>query len=387
MKKFLVILMTAVFLAGMTSVMLPEDADAVPSFARQTGESCYGCHIAFPKLNEKGYVFKYNGYRFKPNKGDEMWDLETVPLAMKVEAEHESNWGDTTHTDSLKFPEIELFFVGPVGKRASVFVELAYDADPNELADVVLRLNYDLTGEGKFILSAGENEIEHDFLATTRDQNHQQYQADAIGHLPEVPTAEIFGQIMSSGAISSYRYSAGVVSDSSVTQKANKYSGLYGTLNLGFKGDHYLGVIYRYAEEDQGMAEASSVHRVSVAGELNFNPLIVTGGFFYTNFEEFSGGTTELDGYNFMIEAAYKINEQLWLLAREDYLWAERGSLDGNVNEASVALRYMVAANNSLQFEYRNEESSDLNDTDLSTVGTVFDDTEHKVRVFWEIAF
>lgn len=258
MKKFLSVLMTAVFITGLVAVMFPSNADAVPSFARQTGESCYGCHIAFPKLNEKGYVFKYNGYRFKPNSGDEMWDLETVPWAMKVEAEHESNWGDTTDTHSLKFPEIEAFFVGPVGKRASVFVELAWDADTNSLGDAVLRLNYDLTGEGKYIISAGENEIEHDFLSTTRDQIHQQYQADAIGHLPEVPTLELFGQVMSSGAISSYRYSAGIVSDSGVSQKANKYSGAYGTLNLGFPGNHYLGVIYRYADEDQGMVKTSA---------------------------------------------------------------------------------------------------------------------------------
>jgi len=247
--------------------------------------------------------------------------------------------------------------------------------------------HYDLTGEGKYIISAGENEVDHDFLTTTRDQIHQQYQADVIGHLAEIPTAEIFGQVLSAGAISSYRYSVGVASDSGVSQKANKYSGAYGTLNLGFPGDHYLGVIYRYADEDQGMTETSSVHRVSVAGELNFKSLIVTGGFFYTNWEDFDGGTAELDGYNFMVEAAFKVNEKLWLLAREDYLWAERGSLDGNVNEASVALRYMIASNNSVQFEYRNEESSDLNDSDLSTVGTTFDDTEHKVRVFWEIGF
>src|ERR1700734_527056 len=37
-------------------------AQAVPSFARQTGMACEACHTAFPELTHFGRVFKANGY-------------------------------------------------------------------------------------------------------------------------------------------------------------------------------------------------------------------------------------------------------------------------------------------------------------------------------------
>src|SRR5471032_2191078 len=37
-------------------------AQAVPSFARQTGMACEACHTVFPELTHFGRVFKANGY-------------------------------------------------------------------------------------------------------------------------------------------------------------------------------------------------------------------------------------------------------------------------------------------------------------------------------------
>ncbi|HZY26172.1 MAG TPA: hypothetical protein VFE71_10120, partial [Bacteroidales bacterium] len=37
-------------------------ANAVPSYARQTGMSCSACHYSFPQLNAFGRLFKLNGY-------------------------------------------------------------------------------------------------------------------------------------------------------------------------------------------------------------------------------------------------------------------------------------------------------------------------------------
>ena len=38
------------------------EAQAVPSFARQTGENCVACHTSFPELTPFGREFKLNGY-------------------------------------------------------------------------------------------------------------------------------------------------------------------------------------------------------------------------------------------------------------------------------------------------------------------------------------
>src|SRR5579871_4706229 len=38
------------------------NANAVPSFARQTGMACEACHTVYPELTHFGRVFKANGY-------------------------------------------------------------------------------------------------------------------------------------------------------------------------------------------------------------------------------------------------------------------------------------------------------------------------------------
>ena len=37
-------------------------ANAVPSFARQTGQECIACHVSFPELTPYGRYFKLTGY-------------------------------------------------------------------------------------------------------------------------------------------------------------------------------------------------------------------------------------------------------------------------------------------------------------------------------------
>ena len=39
-----------------------DEALAVPSFARQTGQPCAACHTAFPELTPFGRRFKLGGY-------------------------------------------------------------------------------------------------------------------------------------------------------------------------------------------------------------------------------------------------------------------------------------------------------------------------------------
>ena len=43
----------------------------MPMFAKRIGRDCSYCHVAFPKLNETGRIFKTNGYRFAE---EEEWE-------------------------------------------------------------------------------------------------------------------------------------------------------------------------------------------------------------------------------------------------------------------------------------------------------------------------
>src|SRR5450755_5016320 len=58
-------------------------AQAVPSFARQTGMACAACHTVYPELTPFGREFKLNGYvidNLKQIKGVTMERRETLSL-------------------------------------------------------------------------------------------------------------------------------------------------------------------------------------------------------------------------------------------------------------------------------------------------------------------
>src|ERR1700736_6345395 len=63
--------------------MYASAAQAVPSFARQTGMACAACHTVFPELTPFGREFKLNGYvvdNLKQIKGVTMERRETMSL-------------------------------------------------------------------------------------------------------------------------------------------------------------------------------------------------------------------------------------------------------------------------------------------------------------------
>jgi hypothetical protein len=113
--------------------MLSSPAQAVPSFARQTGKPCSQCHtVAYgPALTAYGRQFKLNGY---------VWgDAETVipPVALMVQ-------GGFTHTskdqvsppadhfatnDNLSVDQVSLFYGGRITKSVGAFVQVTYSGE------------------------------------------------------------------------------------------------------------------------------------------------------------------------------------------------------------------------------------------------------------------
>src|SRR6202046_5257951 len=84
--------------------LAPPMAHAVPSFARQTGMACEGCHTGFPELTHFGRMFKANGYTLDNLKQvrdidatkQEMLSLATLPpLAAMIQRSEE-------HTSELQ---------------------------------------------------------------------------------------------------------------------------------------------------------------------------------------------------------------------------------------------------------------------------------------------
>src|SRR5688572_17079236 len=95
-------------------LLRPSWAEATPQFARQHRVDCSHCHVAPPRLNERGLAFLLSGYRLEGGKAD-----STLPLAVwntfDFETRHSADFAKA-------FPSrIELISAGPVGNSRAVY--------------------------------------------------------------------------------------------------------------------------------------------------------------------------------------------------------------------------------------------------------------------------
>jgi len=69
------------------ALALPNNARAIPAFARMYGTSCSTCHIDFPKLNDFGKAFKDAGFKFPQ---DDASMLKIPPVMLGAPANKEA---------------------------------------------------------------------------------------------------------------------------------------------------------------------------------------------------------------------------------------------------------------------------------------------------------
>src|SRR5579862_8648608 len=130
-----------VLLLLLLAVVNPPSALAVPSFARQTGLPCSGCHYNPPELNPAGRRFKLLGY---VDKGDQtpvvksdsgkqhssLNLLASLPLSVMLEASFTNTKAPipSTQNGSFEFPQdISLFLSGAWTTHVGSFVQVTYD--------------------------------------------------------------------------------------------------------------------------------------------------------------------------------------------------------------------------------------------------------------------
>ncbi len=131
--------------ALLSAVLVAPAAQAVPSFARQTGMACEACHTVFPELNHFGRIFKANAYtidNLKPVRGvsatkDEMLALSGLPpISLMVQVSQTSiakaipDGAALSQSSSVAFPQqISLFYAGKIAPRLGAFIQLTYGND------------------------------------------------------------------------------------------------------------------------------------------------------------------------------------------------------------------------------------------------------------------
>ena len=131
---------------ALVALLAAPAAQAVPSFARQTGMACEACHTVFPELTHFGRMFKANAYtvdNLKPVRGvsaskEEMLALSGLPpISLMVQVSQTSiakaipdGAGNLSQSSSVAFPQqISLFYAGKIAPRLGAFIQLTYGND------------------------------------------------------------------------------------------------------------------------------------------------------------------------------------------------------------------------------------------------------------------
>ena len=155
-------------------------ADAVPSFARQTGMACEACHTVFPELTHFGRMFKANGYtldNLKQVRGitaakDEMLALSQVPpisamaqiayTSTKTKLPDSTGASGVAQNGTISFPEAaSLFYAGKIAPQLGGFIQLTYDNAANKIhidnTDIRYAGHIDLAGDRDLIFGVTVN--------------------------------------------------------------------------------------------------------------------------------------------------------------------------------------------------------------------------------------
>jgi hypothetical protein len=124
------------------SALDPPKVQAVPSYARQTGLACSGCHYAPPELNPAGRRFKLLGYvdrgddtkTVKADGGKKRAALDllaSLPLSVMLETSFTSTKSPVPATENgnFEFPQdISLFLSGAWTSNIGSFLQVTYDS-------------------------------------------------------------------------------------------------------------------------------------------------------------------------------------------------------------------------------------------------------------------
>lgn len=109
-------------------------AQAVPSFARQTGMACGSCHTIFPELNSFGRTFKLNGYTMTnikqieaPDNGLKLDQIPPFSVMLQVSATHKKT--DTPRTNTELPDQLSLFYAGEISPHMGSFIQITLEGN------------------------------------------------------------------------------------------------------------------------------------------------------------------------------------------------------------------------------------------------------------------
>ncbi len=120
--------------------LFPGTANAVPSYARQTGLACEACHTVFPQLTPFGRTFKASGYTlFNTLKVEDinrekqstlsLSDLPPVSMMVVASTSQAAKANDPNSSkSSTDFPQqLSIFYAGHISDNVGAYIQVTYD--------------------------------------------------------------------------------------------------------------------------------------------------------------------------------------------------------------------------------------------------------------------
>ena len=157
-------LLLRVILLLAATLLATQQAQAVPSFARQTGLACNACHTIAPQLNAFGRFFKLHGYVMGSDKlsgGTAQLSIDKFPplsvmvilsntLTSKAQPDSAIN-GASAQNGSASFPQqLSIFYAGAITQQLGAFAQLTYTqaSDHFTMDNTDVRYAQDVTWDG-----------------------------------------------------------------------------------------------------------------------------------------------------------------------------------------------------------------------------------------------
>lgn len=108
-------------------------AQALPSYARQTGQQCAACHNGFPELTPYGRLFKLNGYTFTGGNLEGVPPIAAMMIPSFTHTAQDQPGGAAPNfgpNDNFAFTG-SLFYGGRIIDHLGAFAQITYDQVPN----------------------------------------------------------------------------------------------------------------------------------------------------------------------------------------------------------------------------------------------------------------
>jgi hypothetical protein len=107
----------------------PREVQALPSYARQTGQQCAACHNGFPELTPYGRLFKLNGYTFGGGTS-EYPPLAVMQFSSFTHTQADQPGGAAPHfgpNNNFAADQTSLFYGGAIAPNLGAFAQITYD--------------------------------------------------------------------------------------------------------------------------------------------------------------------------------------------------------------------------------------------------------------------